>query len=382
MRTLKYIALAFFALLAVLSCKRPDRLGPELAFASSSFQLTSPLKAKLKTVNFVTRKNFFLATFSENVSWKLTVRGLTSNAFKNFDGVSDRIDSTMTYWDGSTNGKGSEVNLFHKEKAVAYLEILGLPTVFTDTITISSIKRPSNAYVILADYENNSTKNGIWNSTELFGNLFYNQKQIEFSTPLYPFFFSDLEDKTDNYIQFRDTKLDAPQGTNYLVINALDKSKDYYITNFGFNAGGSNNVPMFDETTTNKENRAYFPITDSLYFNLFIYGNGAANKVKLAISFTEQSNPENGFGDKFDIIIEPNHIGWKYFSFKYTDDKVAIPGYIISSIPAGYTPTKESTKIVSVGFIVQVLTNAGDRFDLIMDYPCFTYGKPLLDVNR
>jgi hypothetical protein len=383
-----------------LGCKRPVELGPELAVASSNFQMTSPLKAKFSSLSFYNKKNFFTAKFNERVSWNLTIKGLTSHAFKNYSGIGDYLDSSLTVWDGSTNGKGSEVNLFYKEKAVAYLEIFGLDKVLTDTVTITRVKNLSDHAIInrgatifvdwsvvLADYETSSSINGTWHAPELFDNAYYNDKQIEFgqgTSTKYSYYFSLPTSKQDLYEQRRDNILDAPQGTNYLVIKAFDTNKDYYVTNFGFNRGGAE--PMFGNTLA--KDYKYFPNPDSLYLNFFLYGNGGGTKTILGVNFTEQTIATKPGGatllETFSIDIIPDHVGWKYFSIKYSDINVAVPTYITSDpyYPKGYVAKKEGDQILSIGFNIKVKDAEGDPFDLIMDYPCVTYGKPLLDPNE
>jgi hypothetical protein len=368
-------------LMLLHGCARPKEIGPELAIASPNFKIETPLKAKFKTKNFfpLNSYNFFTAKFNERVSWKLTIKGLTSNAFRNYSGTSDYLDSTLTLWDGGTNGKGSEVNLFFKgEKTVAFLDILGYETTVTDTVTITNTKRPASAFVPLAEYETNSTKNGVWNADELIDNTLYNDKQSEFGKSPYFYYFAKLRDAPDTYEQYRDNVLDAPEGTNYLVIDAKDNSKDYYITNFGFNFGGTE--AMFGSAQI--QNKRYMPNADSLYLNFFLYGNGSGNKSRLGVTFNELKDPATGFEDVFNIDIDPNHVGWKFFSIKYSDIAVTIPDYVLPTIPKGYTPVKEGDKIASIGFQLKTLTNNGDAFKLIIDYPVVTYGKPLLNPNE
>lgn len=341
-----------------LSCSKKGHVGPELAPASSNFMLTAPLTPKYVSANYRTQKNFYKAQFNERVNWTLTLKGEQSQALRIYTGIADHIDSASTLWDGKTNGNTSDLNIFlRSERVIAELAITAHPTIYRDTTTIIA---PYNYGLIINDFE------------------------LAKKPTLYGFYESDLRDVgKDTYSSYLDSLVHPPQGKKYFQIDAFDGSKDYYVTNLGFNANQNGNPPMFNFTTSSPFGNKN-PSADSLYINMFIYGNGPSNKSKLGIQLSEtdilyKDNVGYDQPETYTYDVTLDFTGWKLISIKYSD--FVIPNYILPNIPKNLVVAKEPAKINSFAFLVQTLDNAGSVFNAKIDYPILTFGKPLLESN-
>lgn len=329
------ILIAQIGLLLLLGCKKQEGLAPAAKFASSSFRFVVPLTPKYETLDFgVKQKEHFYALFNESVVWKLTLKGNISNAVKTFQGFSNTIDSLDTIWEGTTDGTTKDLNLFVKEKVTVKLEILGYNGSILDTIEILS----QHIY----GYSIPNTNNDVG---------------FESGSKSLSKFYAPSFDVGDVMTATVDSLFPTPQGKFSLFLDGIDKNKSYYVGGTGLNNQGKMKVP-----TRN---------ADSLYFTILVYGNGPNNYAKLMIQFTE-ADGTNGAGDNNILEIVPNHVGWKPFSVRYSDLKVP-PGYKVGN----NIPNADDIRLVA--FMLGTTDGMGRAVSVRIDYPIFTYGKPLYE---
>ena len=139
----------------MVSCG-PDKVGPELKGASSSFNknvsfsfnhVTTNLGAEVMETELAEKidfganeEGFFTSTkFNEKVSWTITASGYGSGAVAQFSGTSDKINYDNSLW---LYGRSSNVFFFQKKEFVKFeLDIVGLDTTYTvDSVSVGRVR--------------------------------------------------------------------------------------------------------------------------------------------------------------------------------------------------------------------------------------------------
>jgi hypothetical protein len=132
----KYSIAAFCIVLGLLSCNS-DQIGPDLKGASSEFE---------KNINFEIYQNdssdfdtlkfaefdeayFNVTKFNEEVTWEVSIVGLTSGAIKLIKGTSNSINSKNATW---LYGRATNEYFFQEnEEVLVQLNVLGLDTTYS-----------------------------------------------------------------------------------------------------------------------------------------------------------------------------------------------------------------------------------------------------------
>lgn len=297
------------------SChKKKGFIGEEYYSAPSNFKL-SRFQAAKPLVNFANETQYFEATFSSKVSWRIDLKGLISGAEASLSGSSESINDQNSVWNGIQSGD----YFFEKNENVeATLSILGSSQIVRDTFKITGAVAFPNIKTI-GDMESSTfTKNG-GDETSI--------NQLEFS-PL------------------------AIQGRGMYTIGGVDKNGDYYI-------GGAYGPTFPAILTTNP---------DSVYFNIYVYGYGLPN-TQLNIMFEETDIMGK---DKFTYPVKATWTGWKLVSFKYSASELDLtdPTFVQNG-NKNHNPDK-ITK-VNVGLISSPEKNNEAKVSL--DLANFTIGK-------
>lgn len=338
-----YLVLLFGLISCFTACtKKTQAVVPNVAFANDTFKVVEKFTSIKPSVNFFNEYTYFTARFNESVNWKITLIGKTSQAKKEFFGKSNYIDSSFSYWDGSTDRKTTDLNIFQRgELVTAILDIFGLPKPIIDTIHI--IDEHYYGFTLPHSFRAGPPK---VTSVNLAAGFESGQSSIV--AGWYP----ASVDPGDNMTTIVIDDPSAPQGNKSLLIEGTDKNSSYYIGGFGIN-----NTGRFKYLGTSN--------TDSLYFNILVYGNGVGNAAKLLIQFSE------GDGDNNILEIVPNHIGWKAFSVKYSTLKV----------PDGYQKGNmhPDDDLRLVAFMLGTTDALGKTVSIRIDNPIFTVGKPLYE---
>lgn len=329
------------AFLAV-KCERPETVGPEYALAPEGFGVNTYSMGS-SSANFATAKDTFYATFTHNVSWTITLKGAVSGATKTITGTSQFIDGSNPswLWDGSHDG----LYFFRNgEKVGATISFLGSNYTLTDSILITGTKPFKDIVVI--DFE--TTPGWI-----AYGDAGDSPNGFQVLAEGFPL---------SSYIPGR-TFSKSIQGTKAHYWYSLDVNGSF------FGGGG--------KRTLTAGERAQLPTSpDSLYFNVYVYGLGNANS-KLNFGASEDDNDGPAFthepasDDEFQVQITLDHVGWKLFSFKYTD---FIPG-ANPSFGGNGNKTHEPKRIVEVTFGL-ISAPKSNFVEAIIDFPVLTFGAP------
>lgn len=303
--------LLFVLVLMVFSgCKKSgDPLGPQYGGAPADFSVTGNtfdafngikatggvLATTPTSVTIETRFQFYKATFSHKVGWKLTISSQYSNAVKTFSGFSDFLDSSNTKWYGESD---NDYFFGFKSKADTVdikLTFTGSTLVYTKKMVVNGIKK----------YHNVTTK-GVYH---------YLIDDFEASNPLTSFspFYPDQDDQgggnTGNNA-YSDIK---NQGDYSYRMLGYDVNNNTYI--------GSCNTPTLNDILPNT-----FHVTDpeKMFVNLYIYGTGKPNTTVSVLAYENDAQHPSGvalnqsINDKYIYQIGVTWTGWKLVSFKYS----------------------------------------------------------------
>jgi hypothetical protein len=325
-----------------VKCERPETVGPEYALAPKDFAVLSYSMGN-PSVNLATAKDTFYASFSHKVSWTITLTGANSGAVKKISGTSQVIDGSNSswLWDGSHDG----LYFFRAgEKVGAKLSFLGSNITLTDSVLVNTTKIFKDIVVI--DFE--TTPGWI-----AYGDAGDNPNGFQVITEGAPL---------NSYIP------------NRYFTKSLQGTRGYYW--YGADLNGSYFCGGGKRALTPAE-RAKLPSTgDSLYLNVYIYGLGnGASKLNFGASEDDNDGPaffhEPASDDEFQVQITLDHVGWKLFSFKYTD---LIPG-ANPNYGGNGNKIHEPKRIVEITFGL-ISAPKGSYVEAIVDFPVLTFGAP------
>lgn len=319
----RYYLLLWASLALVTSCNWSDDgfISPDLFVASENFDFVIPFEANKDSVNFENEEVLFAGKFNEKVTWNITISGLKSGAIRQFYGQSDELGESAK-WQGKTNGSIKETKLFLEEECVVELRIMGIETLYLDTVRI--VKTLKYGF-LFSDFENGS------------GSL------------VAPWFSPSTQDKEDIILAKVDESGNASQGKGSLLLEGTDVSNNYYIGNIGYNNIG----PIKTGTT----------IPDSLFFNVYVRGSGGASKAKIEFQFTEFDK------ENWHYQIPTTHVGWKYFSIPYS-------AFIKTEISEFGNEAQDPHGITLMTMLLSSVPS-GSKVDVAIDYPVLTVNTPI-----
>ncbi len=324
-------------LVLLLSCKRAKEpfLGPSYISAPSDFSVTS-FTGTPNPVNFLTNSVAFNATFSNSVSWTLTITGQTSGAFHKLKGISNGF--TDLVWTGNHDG----VVFFRKgENAVATLSFFG--TSYTSSISIAITQVP--------DYTTCGT-------FALYGDF---ESPVNVTFPNWAKFNVSEQGVDSMAVDFNGNIVPSVQGKNYFYIRGLG-TQQVFVDGIQY-IGSITPVLPSDPTT--------------VWVNMFIYGTGNPNTaVELEYQESDIDGTSNGYSgtddDAFVAKIDVNHVGWKLFSFQYSK--------LVPSLNADFggsgNKIHEPNRLRSFDLILLKKSNPDAPVEVYFDYPIITVGGP------
>jgi hypothetical protein len=349
MKNANNILILLVSILCIISgCKRTqdDYMGPGLGYASKDFAIISNLTTSADTIDFKKNPKLdFTAKFNEKVAYTITVTGTVSGGTKHLKGFSSQVSIS---WMGN-----SELYFFIKETCKIELTVLGNNSVLaTRSLVIVGTYNPEGTVIANMEPGGHTCGVGFWDS------------------------YYDPATKK-NYAELlacQPTKAITPplEGLNAWKSEGVDLKGggfvglSYVIPDF---KNGINYGPLHYFFKTNTAN------PDSLWFNIFIYGTGDVNAATY-IKFMQDDNgdgthdpkSENGFEQK---ILDLSHIGWKLFSFRYSN--ILLGGN--SDYGGSGDNIHRPDKIVQIELALWSLQK-GAHVKFIYDYPVFTVGKP------
>ena len=136
MISVKFKPVLFFITVGLFSCG-PDQIGPDLKGASENFdkeikfEIFQNDSSDFDTLKFVDFNEAYFITkkFNEEVTWEVSITGLTSGAIKLIKGTSDLINADNATW---LYGRATNEYFFqHNEEIIIELSIVGLDSVYS-----------------------------------------------------------------------------------------------------------------------------------------------------------------------------------------------------------------------------------------------------------
>ena len=336
-------------LIILFSCKRENKefLGPAFISASNGFVVNS-FTGSPSPVDFTLTSVYFNASFSNSVTWKLTIMGNESCAKKDFVGISNSVINLE--WKGTHDG----VYFFKKgETVTATLTFFG--TTYTSVLNIL-ISKPRNfttygQFPLIGDFEN--------------------PLLVEPQPPLYSPYWASFNYPTPiaNVNQGCDS---AAVDYNGNLVPSVQGKKYYFIKGKGAQAAFVSGIQYFGALTP------VMPADpDNVWVNIYIYGTGDANAgVELEYQEADFDGTQSGYqgtdDDAFTAKFSLGHKGWKLFSFKYSSLTPSL------NAPFGGSGNKkhEPEKLISFDLVLVKKLNPTASIEVYFDYPIITVGGP------
>lgn len=368
-----------FCIGVVTSCKRAkDPIGPEYKIPSANFKFLSDFTATIPAVNFsINETESFTAEFSEEVTWKITLKGLSSGASKTFNGFSMKLDATNNAWTGKHEG----LYFFRSgEKVEATLSFLGSDIAQKDTIDIvwARIWDIPGKIATVVNFEKTAYS---------FEYQFFDGPSQYFPTYKTTFanksgVLSDMSVVTNNQIEgvLRGIDGDTIDGE---IMGSIEGDKLYRMAGQdGIYTGTGYSDYFIGGGGLAKGPYGLDSVPSNVYFNIYVYGTGDLNS-KLVVNFGEDDNSNGTFAegnqsenyavkeDEFTTGIQVNWTGWKLVSVKYSDLTASADG--IKAVNANHK--LEPHKVKKVGFVLLSSTK-GQKASVRFDFATFTMGKP------
>jgi hypothetical protein len=340
--------LKFSILLIVLfacSRKKVDYVGPAYVSAPSGFNVTS-FTGTPSSVDFTVDSVLFKAVFPNPVTWTLTITGQTSGAVRTLRGISNSIN---LIWKGTNDG----VTFFRTgETANAVLSFFGTTYTVSTTVNISMARDYTTygQFPLVGDFENiklvlpkpPSTYSPYWAS-------------FNFPTPIA----NEVQGIDSMAVDYNGNIVPSVQGKKYYFIRGLGAQPQFVsgLQYFG---------PLNPKLPSDPSN---------VWVNMYIYGTGNAN-AQVDLEYQEDDlgttiyNPKKD--DAWVAHIVLNHIGWKLFSYRYTD--------LVQSTNVGFGDNgnhiREPQKLISFDLVLLKVSNPNAPVEVYFDFPIITVGGP------
>jgi hypothetical protein len=342
-------ALFKFSVLLILlaGCQRDkaDFIGPAYISVPAGFEVMS-FTSSLASVDFTADSIKLNATFSSEVSWKLTITGQTSGAVYEASGIASGLNNFV--WKGGNTG----VTFFATgENAVATLSFYG--TTMTSSLTLNVIKARNfttyGRFLPFGDFENPLKINDAnhWHG---------------FNNPPIP---NESQGVDSAAVDYNGNVVLPVQGKNYYFIKGVGNQPSFV-------SGVS-----YDRSPTALFSNTLPADADNVWVNIYIYGTGDANTaVDLEYKEADATGKTVGYGDKEDdsfvAHLTLNHKGWKLFSFKYSD--------LVPSTNAGFgdkgNKIHEPNNLMIFDLVLLKKSNPDAPVEVYFDYPIVTVGGP------
>jgi hypothetical protein len=359
----------------VVSCG-PDKVGPELKGASSSFNknvsfsfnhVTSDADEDLETavaekINFSNNDEGFFTSnkFNEEVSWTITASGYGSGAVAQFSGTSDRITYNNSLW---LYGRSSNVFFFQKKELVKFeLDIVGLDnTYIIDSVSVSKVRNWDRedidgvGYVVIDAFDSDNPTNG-----------------LDATGP----------DNNDLDVKVAVTELNKVEGLSSLYLTGTDLNNNGWV-------GGRNHERLLELHTGLVIDSGIDE--EELFFNIFIHGDSEIGNTTIEIKSYENEDTifktradlqeyAGGTGSLtsvqqamsdgwiYDVIV--NWDGWKMVSIPYSKFRASND----PNTGAGGNRVKESGKICAISVNLLSYPTSGKEVSTYVDFMSLTMG--------
>lgn len=338
---IRLVALAGF-LITLIACKKDDVkfIGPGVVYPPDGFNIES-FSVSSENVNFESDSVVFNAFFSSSVSWVLTLSGKKSKAQYQMFGLSNKIDNLV--WHGQHSG----VFFFRTDEEVsAVLSFFGTNQQATKSLTITQAA--------------NFKKCGVFP----LGGDFENDSQI--AQPNWARFNSlNAEQGTaSNIIDFAGNVVPPVQGNQYYYVRGLG-AQTVFVDGIQFVGRGLSRVLPAD--------------ANEVWVNIYVYGNGDANaRLDMEMQEADADGTSIGYSgtddDAFVATMILDHVGWKLFSFRYSDLVAS------ANLDFGGSGNKifEPNELRSFVLVLLKINDPDSPVEAYFDYPIFTVGGPFV----
>ena len=335
MRLLKNIIPVAGVLLSLVSCG-PDQIGPDLKSASNNFDknITFDLfqnnAAVTDTIKFATYNEayFSATTFSEEVTWEVTITGNVSGAVKSINGTGTKVDNSTAKWFA---GRSTNEYFFQENESFkAELSIVSLDTVYTiDGLTFGKefdwhLETYNGVKHIIVEHFNSDVDEGVDTLPSRNG---LNDVSTDSQDP-------EIE------VGLSDMRVEGEKG--YSMYGTDDNFNGWLVS--------KNHARLLELLSA--ESVLDLPISadvspDELYFNIYIYGDKNYASTTIELKVYEVDDPRFGTRDAlrafamssdataslssnsqaisdgwiYDVIV--NWSGWKQVSIPYSAFRAA-----------------------------------------------------------
>lgn len=315
------------------SCKRTDDIvGPEFNVATENFEFISGISTNTSSVDFSNSETVtFTAEFNEQITWTITITGQTSGAVRTISGTSNSIDASSGVW----NGNHDDLYFFRTGETVdVVLSVLGSTETTSTTMTVTDVKDfavSGLVYTINGENKFDGTVDG-WTV------------------------FSSTKVKTASDIL-------AVQGSGSLFMSGAGEPD--FITGANKNFTGTTGLP------------SYLPSDpDSVWINIYVYGQGDANtKVEFACKEADADEGNTKYGEATDDAmgaeIIASHTGWKLFSIQYSALKPSVAADFGGSGNKVHEPHR--IDLLQIGLLT---LDPEATKSVYVDFPVITVGGP------
>ncbi|MDB5256953.1 MAG: hypothetical protein JWM14_1648 [Chitinophagaceae bacterium] len=335
------LVIALIGVILACSRQKPDYIGPAYIAAPENFAVTS-FTSNMSSISFIPSTSLmYSASFTNSVSWKLTITGNKSGAYHVFEGISNGF--TNLQWWGEHDGA-----FFFKtgETVTATLSFFGTSMVSETTtlVTQAADFKTCGKFSTYGDFENASkiTPANKWfafNSPTPIPNVIQGVASAEI-------------DRNGDTVK-------APEGNQYYFI----KGKGDQAT---FVSGIQSTASLSGIT----------PQADNVWVNIYLYGTGDPN-AGVEIEYQEADQPGDGIyspttDDAFVAYVTLSHIGWKLFSFKYSD----LTPTLNADFGGSGNRKHEPNRLRSWDIVLVKKTDPNSPIAVYFDYPIITTGGP------
>jgi hypothetical protein len=339
MKVFKFIPLVLALAIVTGSCKRTSEkiLGPKKVEARSDFAILSKAhylydkkagtKSPVTTSIFIATPNafdkgyFLSATFTQEVTWFLTITHKITGAEYKLSGTSAQMDSSSMHWIGQNTNFKVFNHTTLADSVYVKLEFLGSDYTYMDTLRF---RAPTAGPGALAGYYTNVGRKLI--IVDNFDGVSQYITNIETTDSRLK---QEFADALDAPVILENSLTYCVDGIKSFHMKGKDSNKNSYI-------GGINTFSLVSlAERTIPESKVNVTDPADLYVNFYLYGvlSQTALQVKLYeiddYANFPSANPSYLYGDNqdsndgwiYDMTV--NWTGWKLISIPYRDFKRA-----------------------------------------------------------
>lgn len=334
----------------VFACTRqkPDYIGPAYISAPEGFTVNN-FNSSTSTIDFNPATSMtFSADFSNSVSWTLTLTGQTSGAVHVVKGISNGFPIIEWF------GEHDEVNFFRTgENVVATLSFFGTDMKSTTPSPITIIEAPD--YKVCGKFSN-------FGDFEDATKITNTNKWFPFSNPVTPIA-NVQQGVASAAVDYKGNIVPAAEGLQYYYIKGLG-AQPTFVSGMQY---------------TNTATLSGLPANaDDVWVNIYLYGTGDPN-AGVEIEYQEadliggtQPGYQGTDDDAFVARVTLSHMGWKLFSFRYSD----LTPSLNASFGGSGNKIHEPNRLRSWDIVVVKKTDANSPIEVYFDYPIITVGGP------